>query len=305
MGQVRVTALSIGEQPVPVTREVRHFPFAESSEGLMVEVDMALEPGDLLSSASAEAVVELDCRGAIVVLSGRFRVLIDTAEDDGCVLDLLSGALHVLADSPTEVNFGGAVLGTEGTAYAVWLTRSPQGADSAICVYDGEATLRTEGVAVSVGAQQYVKLLPQAEPTVSSVTDRQIVRSAEAFARADLARQVPVLAEPARPPRPAPTPPPPPEPHSGEENRPAYTDLTRLHYAVLKAPDDKARRVELAKAQIALGENDKAVYQLRRADVADEESLEHYQIDPRVLNRNLSNRNRDYLRRRVPNIDRE
>lgn len=80
MGQVRVTALSIGEQPVAETREVRHFPFAEFSEGLMVEIDLALEPGDLLSSASAEAVVELDCRGAIVVLSGRFRVLIDATD---------------------------------------------------------------------------------------------------------------------------------------------------------------------------------------------------------------------------------
>lgn len=118
--QVVVRSLSLGERSVAETRDVRYLPFADTAGEHELVVGMALEAGDLLSSRSGDAVVGLDCGGSTAaVLSAKFRVLINGTEGERCVLDLMSGSLDVLADAPTQVNVGGVVLGTEGTAYTV------------------------------------------------------------------------------------------------------------------------------------------------------------------------------------------
>lgn len=278
---IRVRSLSIGERSVAEASEVLYSPFADAGGERAVIVGMALEAGDLLSSRSSEVVVGLDCGGSVAVLSGGFRVLINTTEGEDCVLDLLSGVLDVLADAPTEVNVGGVVLGTEGTAYSVWPTRRDDEPRTYVCVYDGSVSVRGArelpaidriggGTGVVLGEQE-AATLPQRE------FERQSEQSAQAYARQALARYALEDVRDA--------------PATG-----AYDQLHALYQAVLRDADAPEPRVELAKALLRYDEVGKAAYQLRRAGVIDEESLERYRIDPWVLRRGLTDRDREGVR---------
>lgn len=279
--QVRVRSLSIGEDPVVETSEVFYFPFADAGGERKVVVGLALEAGDLLSGRSGDAVAGLDCGGSTAVLSGEFRVLIKGAEGESCVLDLLSGSLDVLADAPTEINVGGVVLGTEGTAYSVWPTRIDTEPRTYLCVYDGNVSVRNargptsinsvdQGMGVLLWRQEAKTLPPRA-------FERQSEQSAQAYAREALARYAQGEG------RDDPMPP----------ARDAYEQLYELYRAVLRDAEAPEPRVELAKALIRYGEAGKAAYQLRQAGVVDEESLERHRIDPRVLRRRLTDRERE------------
>lgn len=262
--QAEVTALAVGSEPLEETGELRLSRFADFSEETLVAVGTRLEVGDLLSSPGGTVDVELSCgEETVLQFSGSFRVLIDDPDTTDCAVDLLSGTLDVVTDQPAEIDSGDVTLGSEGTEFAVTLSRGEEGPDHALTVFDGRVMVFAEGEEQPVEGGKTWRLAGK-RVVWGEVGEAAAARAAAIHARLDVARSVAAGEEVADPKR-------------------AIEELENYHKAVLLEPADTETRVKLAKAQLAYKQDLKAAYHLKRADVTTEEKLETWKLDKRVL----------------------
>ena len=240
-------------------------------------VGTTFQPGDLLSALDATK-LELRCttNGATLYrFDGPFRVLVDVPVNGRCQMTVLAGHADVLAEEPSHTTGGTIPLASKGTQYSVDVTRLGTGFACTAVVFEGEliatATGRaaTAGNALSWNGPDMVK---------ASATNQQIARSAAVYATFDLA-----TAQAATPSR---------------DSTGSLSQLTALHYAVLAHPTDTAKRVELAKQQIAYKIDEQAAYNLKRANVTNDAAFVRYKIDPATVRQNKTLNDR--VIRRLP-----
>ncbi len=240
-------------------------------------VGTIVQPGDLLTALDASK-LELRCttKGATLYrFAGPFRVLVDVPVNGRCQMTVLAGHADVLAEEPSHTTGGTIPLASKGTQYSVDVTRLSTGFACTAVVFEGEliatATGRaaTAGIALSWNGPEMVR---------ATATDQQIARSAAIYASFDLA-----TAQAATPTR---------------DSTGSLSRLTALHYAVLAHPTDTAKRVELAKQQIAYKIDEQAAYNLKRANVTNDAAFVRYRIDPETVRQNKTLNDR--VIRRVP-----
>lgn len=263
--QAEVSALALGSDPVDSTDQLRLSRFADLSEETTVETGTLLEIGDLLSSVSQEIDVELACGEDILLrFSGGFRLLIDDPEEADCALDLLSGTVDAVTDEPVEVTAGDVTLGVEGTQFSFSLSRGEEGPDRELAVFDGAVRLRSEDLDEEVGTGRSWQK-GRGAAVWGEVSSERAERTAALFARIEVAKSAAA--------------------GEVEDKQRSYEELRQLHYSVLTQPENKEKRIELARAQMQVKRDDLAAYHLRRAEVDTEEELETYDIDKRVLSK--------------------
>jgi hypothetical protein len=226
-----------------------------------VTVGTVLGVDDELRSESRTVVVELRCgTGTRVLLSGTFRVLVQPARSSEaepgqpgaeCVFRLSSGAVDVQADQPTEMDVGEATLGSRRTQYGVRIGGRRTASPYRVVVYEGDVTVRTgtggpqrvrAGGAVAMTGGRLV-------PAEVSLPDLRL--TADAFSQMDVA-QVRLAPDSARA---------------------ARSRLQQEYLAVLSAPAEPQRRVQLAALQLQLQVPASAsLYHLKRVPTADRSS---------------------------------
>ncbi len=240
-------------------------------------VGTTFQPGDLLTALDASK-LELRCTTTGATLyrfAGPFRVLVDVPVNGRCQMTVLAGHADILAEEPTHTTGGTIPLASKGTQYSVDVTRVGTGFACTAVVFEGEliatATGRaaTAGIALSWNGPEMV---------TARATDQQIARSAGIYASFDLA-----TAQAAT---------------TARDSTGSLSRLTALHYAVLSHPTDTAKRVELAKVQMAYKIDEQAAYNLKRANVTNDAAFVRYKIDPEVVRQNKTLNDR--VIRRVP-----
>lgn len=240
-------------------------------------VGTTFQPGDLLTALDATK-LELRCttNGATVYrFDGPFRVLVDVPVNGRCQMTVLAGHADVLAEEPSHTTGGTIPLASKGTQYSVDVTRLGTGFACTAVVFEGELIATATGRAAAAG----IALSWNGPEMVRArATNQQIARSAAIYATFDLA-----TAQAATPTR---------------DSTGSLSRLTALHYAVLAHPTDTARRVELAKQQIAYKIDEQAAYNLKRANVTNDAAFVRYQIDPETVRQNTTLNDR--VIRRVP-----
>ena len=238
-------------------------------------------PGDLLFCGEPDAVVTLECppgSSNSVNLTAPFRVAIAVPGSGGCHIDLQAGDADVLDEENTEVTIGGVEMKAVGTQFAARVWRGEGGAERRIVVFDGE--VEVQGLGESVRLHRGTMLtfkssLAGRQPVAAPSAE--VERSARIYSRVDLATAQ----------------------KAGTVENPELLQATlqRQYYEVLAEPENEAKRVELARTQIEYQVSDRAVYNLKRAGVVDQESFDRYQIDGSVLEQGASAVNRLYLER--------
>lgn len=245
-----------------------------------------LVPGDIMLVPVDSVLIELSCtvatRTSTYRLRSPFRVMIDVPTDTACATNVLSGEMNVLAESPTQTTAGGVVLGSTGTQYAVEVRRTARGVMRKVTVFDGQLRVLSaaaRGLEVRPGSNMLWRP-GAAEWSVGANGPQELDRAASVYARFDVEeaerKGAPVA-----------------------DRTATYGTLKAAHYAVLAAPGDTAKRVDLAKKQIEYRVNDQALYNLKRVDVVREPELRRYQIDPAVLRANLRADNRVWYDRQM------
>lgn len=224
-----VDSLVQGLEPLGETRDVRCFRFETRAVEPLVYVGMVLERGDRLAGVTDDLVLELACGDAVkTLLTGRFDVVIDDALT-ACVLDMANGNLDVLTETPTEVNVGGVVLGSEGTQYALRIGRASQ---LDLLVFDGKVRVQARKKD-SVKSGRVLRIeAGGALGQKRGLTESDIQPSAEVYARANVAAIARQLV---------------PNP------RELFEELQALHLQVLFRPRDVSARTELATKQEEYG----------------------------------------------------
>ena len=239
---------------------------AGDSQGVPAAVDSVLQPGDMLRTDPTTK-VELRCTtpGApIYRVAGGFRGYIDVPVNNRCTVGVAEGHADVIAEDTTSTIGGTIALASKGTQYAVDMT--PEGRTFAcnVAVYEGEVFSRSgSGTAAQGSTLQWVG---PGIPDRGTVQAAEIERSAALYASFDVAAARTAGAT--------------------QADTAAYRQLKALHYEVLAHPTDTAKRVELAKRQIAYKVDQQAAYNLKRANVRDDRALERYHIDPRTVRNN-------------------
>lgn len=265
--QAEVTALANGSDPVETTDALRISRFADLSEETTVKMGTRLELGDLLISVDDAIGVELTCgEDTILRFSGGFRLLVDAPaapEGADCAVDLLSGQVDALTDSPVEIEAGNVTLGVEGTQFSVALARGEEGWDPDVSVYEGIVRVRAGSIEQRVETGRTWRLA-KGESKWGDVTPARAERTASLFARLEVAKSV-AQGTPV------------------EDREKSYDSLRNLYFKVLTRPQDTDSRVELARTQLTYHRDELAAYHLRRADVTTEEQLDSYRLDKRVL----------------------
>jgi hypothetical protein len=245
-----------------------------------------LVPGDIILVPVDSVLIELSCtvasRASTYRVRSPFRVMIDVPTDSACATNVLSGEMNVLAESPTETTAGGVVLGSTGTQYAVEVRRTARGVMRKVTVFDGQLRVLSaaaRGLEVRPGSNMLWRA-GAAEWSVGANGPQELDRAASVYARFDVEeaerKGAPVA-----------------------DRTATYGTLKAAHYAVLAAPGDTAKRVDLAKKQIEYRVNDQALYNLKRVDVVREPELRRYQIDPAALRANLRVDNRVWYDRQI------
>lgn len=237
---------------------------AGASQGVPATVDSVLQPGDMLRTDSTTK-VELRCTtpGAPVYrVAGGFRGYIDVPLNKRCTVAVAEGHADVIAEDTTSTIGGTIALASKGTQYAVDVT--PEGTTFAcnVAIYEGEVFTRS-GTATAAQGSTLQWVGGPGIPARGTVQTAQIERSAALYASFDVAAARTAGADTA-----------------------SYQQLKALHYQVLAHPTDTAKRVELAKRQIAYKVDEQAAYNLKRANVTNDRALERYQIDPRTVRNN-------------------
>ncbi len=232
--QVTVTALGVGLDPIESTSDVRlqHVDFTETES---LEIGAELEVGELLTSLGEGLFVELSCpEGSKLHFTGTFQVLINPpGEDVDCAVRLDAGKLDVLTDTDTEVESGEVTLGSEGTRYAVRLDEA-SGKLERVLVFEGEVTVETPERTGRIATGRTLSFENQGTgPREAAVTKAEIDRWAHLYARFNAIQAKAGGADP------------------------DIAELTRLHAKVLKRPQSRRPRTQLADAQ--------ASYQLAEA----------------------------------------
>lgn len=226
---------------------------------------LELQPGDMLRT-DRNTPVELRCTtpGApIYRVAGGFRGYIDVPVNNRCNVAVVEGHADVIAEDTTNTIGGTTALASKGTQYAVDVTHEDSTFVCTVAVFEGEVFARGGPATATQGSTlQWVGR----EPARTGIVQRAVIeRSAALYASFDTA-----AARAASP--------------QGET--PSYDQLKSLHYEVLAHPTDTAKRVELAKRQIAYKVDEQAAYNLKRANVRDDRALQRYQIDPRTVRNN-------------------
>jgi hypothetical protein len=241
-------------------------------------VAMELLPGDIITYPRDSVFVELSCtsggRTNVYRLTSPFRVLIDVPSDSACHVNILAGRTDVVAEAPSQTSAGGVMLGSSGTEYSVEVTRTREGTVLTCTVFDGVVRAIRGRTAMTGGRGNTVasatagsKLLWRPEQTVVRLrnTPSEIDRAATTHARFDVAAARRI------------------DPAVNADA--AFAQLKALHVRVLSNPTDTAGRVELAKRQLLYRIDDRAAYNLQRADINTEAKARRYQIDPAVVRR--------------------
>ncbi len=268
-----VTELVPGDAVVEVER-------LSFDEGEPLAVGDALDPGDLVESLAPGVLVELNCppeSSNFVTLEAPFRVLVDVAEGTACHIDLLAGSAEVLAEEPTEITSGGVQMTSVGTQYAVRLDRVDGAPEQQVLVFEGEVEVASaEGRKRIAKGQLQAYRSRQAVAAPRAIPTAELLRSASVYTNLDLAKAERAgVAVP--------------------DKLAAYRRLQALHVEVLEKPDDQPKRVELAQAQMLYQSNNRALYHLKKADVAEPEKAKAYQIDLSALRGGLTAKNRAYV----------
>jgi len=265
-GQARIEAILPAEAPVTLSRLG-----ADRSEAAAVGMELA--PGDLLDADADGVSIGLTCSGPegtnTYLVTAPFRLLIDVPTQASCHVNLLSGLTEVVAEAPTETTAGGVTLGSTGTQYAVELRRRGSRLVFNCFVYDDSVRVLSYPDLRASAGEKMVWSATSAV-TVQPNTPRDLARSAQTYARFDLARMTEA------------------ERLAVQDTALALRTLTALHMDVLAHPADTAKRVALAKEQIRYDARDQAMYNLRRVDVGDSAQFRRYAIDPSVLSGRVS-----------------
>ena len=239
---------------------------AGASQGVPAAVDSVLQPGDMLRTDSTTK-VELRCTtpGApIYRVAGGFRGYIDVPVNNRCTVGVAEGHADVIAEDTTSTIGGTIALASKGTQYAVDVT--PEGRTFAcnVAVYEGEVFWRRDSTTAAQGST--LQWVGRDITGTGSVQAAEIERSAALYASFDVAAAKTAGA--------------------AQADTAMYQQLLALHYEVLAHPTDTAKRVQLAKRQIAYKVDEQAAYNLKRANVRDDRALQRYQIDPRTVRSN-------------------
>ena len=239
---------------------------AGASEAVPGAVDSVLQPGDMLRTDTTTK-VELRCTtpGApIYRVAGGFRGYIDVPVNNRCTVAVAEGHADVIAEDTTSTIGGTIALASKGTQYAVDVT--PEGRTFAcnVAVYEGEVFWRRDTTTAAQGST--LQWVGSGIPERGTVQAAEIERSAALYASFDVAAARTAGAT--------------------QADSATYRQLKALHYEVLAHPTDTAKRVQLAKRQIAYKVDQQAAYNLKRANVTDDRALERYHIDPRTVRNN-------------------
>lgn len=241
-----ITAIVVNFKQLQRTEDVQLIRAASTARVPLV-LGVKLELGDSLESLSGKPVVELKCpNGTIYTFRNKFRIVLVPPSQAGCAVNLLSGSLDVLADQPTEVNAGGARLGSEGTVYSVTVDSSAGAARLRIAVFEGRVKISGDEP-IGQGAVLAIQEKDRSRSPIDPAQD--ILPLAATFARLDVARA-----------------------QNAEAVAEAFRTLKGLHVQVLTMPDDREPRIALARAQLDYGiQNGNASYQLRRLGMTERE----------------------------------
>lgn len=238
---------------------------AGALEGVPAAVDSVLQPGDMLRTDPITK-VELRCttQGApIYRIAGGFRGYIDVPFNNRCTVAVAEGHADVIAEDTTSTIGGTIALASKGTQYAVDVAREGRTFACNVAVYEGEVFSRGGAATAAQGSTlEWVGRALKAKGTVQAA---EIERSAALYASFDVAAA---------------------RTAGATQADTTYQQLKALHYEVLAHPTDTAKRVELAKRQIAYKVDQQAAYNLKRANVRDDRALQQYDIDPRTVRNN-------------------
>lgn len=287
LGQAVIVDLIENGESVTETANVRLERFADFQPAPKVSLNMQLDDGDLLSNAGSRTMVELECpagSNTTFKLTGQFRVIIAGPETNDCHLDLMSGRLDVLADTSTQVNSGGVVLGTEGTQYSLSLSRTEDGPVRAVEVYEGRVRVDGVGEPVRLKALEALFVRPETSSARTvKASDRALRKTAALYSRFDVSKAI--------------------RRGTAKEKAPeAARQFSKLHYEVLTQPTNPESRVNLAKTQTDYKLNNAAVYNLRKAKVVTQGDFDRYKIDATKLKEGLNQKNGAYIQSKLPQI---
>lgn len=270
IGQIKVTSLVKDKHSLITASEVIYTPYKTQDPEHGLKRKQLLAEGDELSCTSGNVTVELQSvdGNATYDLSGQFRITVLNPRR----IYQWAGKANVRASVPTEALSGEVVMGSEGTDYAMKISRAGAGPVQECLVYEGRVRVVSSdplrGPLNSLPGSRLVTgekwIIAEGEldrgPRIQRVTDADLKEGATVYAEADAgkatlrlldgrtsAMEGLILA-------------------SGPSFDEAYDVFYKAHLAVLNEPTNSKTRLTLAIAELNFHLPNDAIYQTRKAE---------------------------------------